>query len=102
MALIVPLGTNPKSPDCFRRRIVRVASRRPGETWCFGPAQHRGVSRWRPQMAEHQTNIPLRAYELWDAAGRPEGRSDEFYFRAEEEFRQLLESHVLDSDTVRG
>jgi hypothetical protein len=36
-------------------------------------------------------NIALRAYELWDEAGRPEGRSDEFYFLAEEEFRGLLE-----------
>jgi Protein of unknown function (DUF2934) len=37
-------------------------------------------------------NIALRAYELWDAAGRPDGRSEEFYFQAEEEFRKLLES----------
>jgi DUF2934 family protein len=36
-------------------------------------------------------NIALRAYELWDAAGRPEGRSEEFYFQAEEEFRKMLE-----------
>jgi hypothetical protein len=37
-------------------------------------------------------NIALRAYQLWDAAGRPDGRSEEFYFQAEEEFRRLLES----------
>jgi Protein of unknown function (DUF2934) len=43
------------------------------------------------QMAEIP-NIALRAYELWDAAGRPDGRSEEFYFQAEEEFRKLLES----------
>jgi hypothetical protein len=36
-------------------------------------------------------NIALRAYQLWDAAGRPEGRSEEFYFQAEEELRRLLE-----------
>jgi hypothetical protein len=42
-------------------------------------------------MSEFAPNIALRAYELWDAAGRPEGRSDEFYFQAEEEFRKLLE-----------
>jgi hypothetical protein len=36
-------------------------------------------------------NIALRAYQLWDAAGRPEGRSDEFYFQAEEELRKLLD-----------
>lgn len=39
-------------------------------------------------------NIALRAYQLWDAAGRPEGRSDEFYFQAEEELRKLLEFDV--------
>jgi hypothetical protein len=47
------------------------------------------------RMPDPEPNIPLRAYQLWDAAGRPEGRSEEFYFRAEEEFRQLLESQVL-------
>jgi Protein of unknown function (DUF2934) len=36
-------------------------------------------------------NIALRAYQLWDAAGRPEGRSEEFYFQAEEELRKLLD-----------
>jgi Protein of unknown function (DUF2934) len=46
-------------------------------------------------MPDPEPNIPLRAYQLCDAAGRPEGRSEEFYFRAEEEFRQLLESQVL-------
>jgi hypothetical protein len=42
-------------------------------------------------MSDDVPNIPLRAYQLWDAAGRPEGRSEEFYFLAEEEFRKLLE-----------
>jgi hypothetical protein len=36
-------------------------------------------------------NIALRAYQLWEAAGRPEGRDEEFYFEAEEELRKLLE-----------
>lgn len=36
-------------------------------------------------------NIALRAYHLWDAAGRPEGRAEEFYYQAEEEFRRLLD-----------
>jgi DUF2934 family protein len=39
-------------------------------------------------------NIALRAYQLRDAAGRPEGRSDEFYFAAEEEFRLLIEKDI--------
>jgi hypothetical protein len=37
-------------------------------------------------------NIALRAYQLWEAAGRPEGRDEEFYFQAEEELRKLLEA----------
>ena len=44
-------------------------------------------------------NIPLRAYQLWDAAGRPEGRSEEFYFKAEEEFRLLLEGGLAHDAT---
>jgi hypothetical protein len=42
-------------------------------------------------MSDAFPNIALRAYELWDAAGRPEDKADEFWFMAEEEFRQLLE-----------
>jgi hypothetical protein len=45
-------------------------------------------------MAEFVPNIAFRAYQLWDAAGRPEGRSEEFWFQAEEEFRKLLEQEV--------
>ncbi|MDB5505252.1 MAG: hypothetical protein JWR89_5154 [Tardiphaga sp.] len=44
-------------------------------------------------MSEVPT-IALRAYQLWDAAGRPEGRADEFWFQAEEDFRALLEAKV--------
>ena len=29
-----------------------------------------------------------RAYELWDQAGRPKGRSDEFWFAARAEFER--------------
>jgi hypothetical protein len=53
-------------------------------------------------MSEFAPNIALRAYQLWDAAGRPEGRSDEFYFQAEEEFRKLLEAEKEDTTDVRN
>jgi hypothetical protein len=39
-------------------------------------------------------NIALRAYQLWDAAGRPEGRSEEFYFAAEQELRLLIDKQT--------
>ena len=38
--------------------------------------------------------IAMRAYQLWDAAGRPEGRADEFWLLAEEEFRQMLDDEA--------
>lgn len=34
---------------------------------------------------DRETNISARAYQLWDAAGRPEGEADRFWFEAEHE-----------------
>jgi hypothetical protein len=42
-------------------------------------------------MPDPVPSIVLRAYQLWELAGRPENRDEEFYFQAEEEFRRLLE-----------
>jgi hypothetical protein len=57
--------------------------------------RHRSEIRVEDAPVPHTApNIALRAYQLWDQAGRPEGRSDDFYFQAEEEFRQQLESEV--------
>jgi hypothetical protein len=53
-------------------------------------------------MTAELPNIALRAYQLWDAAGRPDGRSDEFYFQAEEEFRRLIESEAQSPNNVAG
>ena len=36
-------------------------------------------------MSGTQDYIHARAYELWQKAGAPEGRSDEFWFAAERE-----------------
>jgi hypothetical protein len=38
-----------------------------------------------PEPAER--DITRRAYELWEQAGRPEGRDQEFYHQAEQELR---------------
>ena len=35
---------------------------------------------------------PEQAYELWDHAGRPDGRSDEFWFAARAEFEREEET----------
>jgi hypothetical protein len=34
-----------------------------------------------------EKDIVRRAYELWEKAGKPEGRDDEFYHLAEQELR---------------
>ena len=36
-------------------------------------------------MSASEGTIRLRAYELWDRAGRPNGRNDEFWFAAKAE-----------------
>ena len=39
-------------------------------------------------MSASEDWIARRAYELWDRAGRPDGRSEEFWFTAKEEVEQ--------------
>ena len=38
-------------------------------------------------MNTNEQMIREQAYELWDHAGRPDGRSDEFWFRCESRMR---------------
>jgi hypothetical protein len=42
--------------------------------------------------------VVRRAYELWEKAGKPEGRDQEFYHQAERE----LEGEAEDSETPEG
>ncbi len=47
-------------------------------------------------MAEPtETEIIRRAYELWEKAGKPEGRDQEFYHQAEQELRNEDKSSTL-------
>ena len=39
-------------------------------------------------MNSTEQMIREQAYELWDLAGRPDGRSDEFWFAAKAEFER--------------
>ena len=43
-------------------------------------------------MNENEPMIREQAYELWDHAGRPDGRSDEFWFAARAEFEREEET----------
>jgi len=39
--------------------------------------------------------IRRRSHELWEAAGRPEGRDQEFWYQAERELKHELIKHEL-------
>jgi Protein of unknown function (DUF2934) len=42
--------------------------------------------RW-PMVESIEEKIRVRAHELWEAAGKPEGREHEFWYRAEQELK---------------
>jgi hypothetical protein len=42
-----------------------------------------------------ETAIVTRAYELWEKAGQPEGKDEEFYRLAEQELRNDDKSSTL-------
>jgi hypothetical protein len=48
---------------------------------------------WRIAMHPEDEKIRARAYELWDIAGQPEGREQEFWYDAE---RELAEEEEVD------
>jgi hypothetical protein len=43
----------------------------------------------KTEMAKH-LDIVRRAYELWQQAGEPEGKDEEFYLQAEKELNEGL------------
>jgi|HubBroStandDraft_2_1064218.scaffolds.fasta_scaffold305978_2 Protein of unknown function (DUF2934) len=44
-------------------------------------------------------DIRARAYRLWEKAGKPEGRDEEFWHRAERELMEKTENVELQSPT---
>jgi len=60
-------------------------------------ARSLNVARRAPLLGEQNMNtneqvIREQAYELWDHAGRPDGRSDEFWFTARAGFEREEET----------
>ena len=45
-----------------------------------------------------ETEITRRAYELWEQAGKPEGKDEDFYLQAE---RELSEAAAQDAAEPR-
>ena len=52
-----------------------------------------------PKLKQQQ--IQKRAFELWVEAGKPEGRSEEFWFRAEKELKQRIKQKAARQKTPR-
>jgi hypothetical protein len=55
------------------------------------------ISPLRKPAMENPTEMQIvrRAYELWEQAGKPEGRDQEFYHLAEQELRDADKSSPL-------
>jgi hypothetical protein len=51
--------------------------------------------------APTEKDISLRAYQLWERAGCPEGRDKEFYFQAEQDL-QAESRRALPDDAMSG
>jgi hypothetical protein len=41
-----------------------------------------------------EMDIVRRAYELWEQAGNPDGRDQEFYHQAEQELKNAIEQAI--------
>lgn len=50
-------------------------------------------------MSIHEDQIKDRAYQLWDEAGQPEGREQEFWYQAERELAERELSGDDEADT---
>lgn len=42
-----------------------------------------------------EDEIRKKAHELWEAAGKPQGRDEEFWFEAERQLQEELVKHEL-------
>lgn len=73
-------------------RILRLRGPTPFVQWDGAALTLSGLVNARFVRA----NIVPRAYQLWDAAGGPEGRSEEFYFQAEEDLPNGIAKEIGD------
>jgi hypothetical protein len=44
-----------------------------------------------------EMDIVRRAFELWEQAGKPDGRDQEFYHQAEQELKNAIEQAIPDN-----
>jgi hypothetical protein len=85
--LIAPEAADLRAPWLARDRNEPQSIETPepflaiGSEWSFTASRSRGTSK----MNDIEEQIRKRAYELWVNAGRPEGRSEEFWHAARAE-----------------
>ena len=66
-----------------------VAPSPPYPPWGAAPIKEAAMENPTKEQITH------RAYELWEQAGKPEGRDQEFYYQAEQELRDADKSSAL-------
>src|SRR5690242_12916589 len=57
---------------------------------------------WEVHMTDgYEEDIRARAYKLWEEAGKPEGRTDEFWYEAERQLKaEQIKHEVKTPDTL--
>src|SRR5262245_16095472 len=87
------LPSNPQSDRTMTRGEMVDETSRESLDASDPPAHASGTRSGRPERPEDRADVTdedairRRAYALWEADGRPDGRNDEYWHRAESELR---------------
>ena len=82
-----PPGKNPEQAEQVRIDLRERQSARPSRKFVFSKTAV--LKTESIQMAKPtEEQIRVRAHELWEQAGKPEGREDEFWHQAEKELTE--------------
>jgi hypothetical protein len=82
----MPNVAKPATNGATKRKVASTS-----KTTAKSAAQPKQTARAAPPKANLRTEIERRAYELWEAEGRPGGRDQSHWYRAEQE---LARSHI--------
>jgi Protein of unknown function (DUF2934) len=73
-----------------------LPERRSSDVGCAYKFEKQRETRMRRPLG---IEIVRRAYELWEQAGKPDGRDQEFYHQAERELQEALDKETAGKET---
>lgn len=93
-----PGGRCPLRARCYRFRAVPAARQDGFVDAPYDPRTGRCDAFWDvTSLAPTEAQVRDRAYALWLAAGRPEGRAEEHWFAARAELERAAAARLLDA-----